>query len=88
MSVHPNPCGREYTPAEIAAAKRRGLLDKRDIRAKVLRGPLIYAMGPWYPTDARRQARAARKAAADWDLLADAMDREWQKPLPTPKETR
>ena len=58
-----NPMGRAYTRAEVAAAKRCDL-------EGVDGGPLIWACGPYWPTH-------ARKAAEDWKLVADAMEREW-----------
>lgn len=72
-----NPFGREYTPAEVAAAKRLGLAERR--KGESLRGPLIYASGPWHPDEARRKAR-------DWTLVSEAMDREWVKPLRNTEE--
>lgn len=73
-----NPFGREYSRAEVAAAKRLGLAELR--KSEMLRGPLIYASGPWHPDEARRKAR-------DWTLVSEAMDREWVKPLHYPEET-
>ena len=74
-----NPYGREYTPAEVAAAKRLGLAEQR--KGEVLRGPLIFAGGPWHPDQARRMAK-------DWTLVSQAMDREWAKPLRNTEEGR
>lgn len=88
MSRDHNPMGREYSKEEIAAAKRIGIGFTATLLAgfrepkKVLSGPIIWATGPWYPEEARKQAAKARKAAADWDLIGDAMDREWKKELP------
>ena len=73
-----NPYGREYTPAEVAAAKRLGLAERR--KGELLRGPLIFAGGPLYPDEARKKAR-------DWALVSEAMDREWAKPLRNTEET-
>lgn len=78
-----NPMNREYTKAEWAAAKRTGLYGIVEPKGS---GPLVYATGPYYPDHARKQAAKARKLAADWDLLGDAMDREWKKPIPTPED--
>jgi hypothetical protein len=66
--VHPNPFGREYTPAEFAAARRLGIVGRT---AKD--GPLIYAGGPYLPDKIRQMA-------ADATLLSAALDREWSKP--------
>lgn len=63
-----NPMGREYTPAEWAAANRVGVSGH-------LGGPMIWATGPYHPEHARRMAN-------DWKLVADAMEREWVKELP------
>lgn len=84
-----NPLGRKYSLAEFQAAKSRGLETAQSTPYAVWSnggpktapgGPLIYATGDWHPTNARKQAARARKAAAEWDLVADAMDREWSKP--------
>lgn len=77
--VHPNPFGREYSDAEVAAAKRLGMAEHRkDFGEKIprLRGTVIYASGPYWPDHARRLAR-------DWGLVSAAMDREWQKQIET-----
>lgn len=68
-----NPWGREYTPAEWAAARRLGLADKH--RA----GPLIWA-SPDNPT-IPDQARRAFRAAQDWKILLDAWEQESKKEL-------
>jgi hypothetical protein len=68
--INPNPWGREYTPAELAAGKRLGVTYSDH------GGPMIYAGGPYLPTK-------IRKLADDAKLVADALDREWVKPLPT-----
>lgn len=80
--------GREYTQDEIAAAIRVGVARKEKAYDPwpqveiVTTGPMIYATGSYYPGNARKQAAMARKLASDWDTVADAMDREWKKPLP------
>lgn len=89
MNIPDNPMGREYSPQEWAAARRRGLTVTRnnpDMKDRlnggpkqIPGGPLIWATGNWHPDNARKQAALARKAAADWDLVAAAMDREWAK---------
>lgn len=77
--MNENPMGREYTREEWAAARRRGITSRPDGG-----GPLIFAAGPYWPAEARRRATRAQREARDWALLAIAMDREWQKPLPEP----
>ena len=87
MSTEHNPLGREYADREWAAAKRQGVTvtinASYDLALQGVKtvpgGPLLYATGAWWPEHARQQATNARKAAADWDLVADAMDREWKK---------
>lgn len=78
---HPNPFGRSYTPEEWAAAKRVGYPVTQRTPTKVWwnggpktmpGGPLIYANGPYEP-------ERARQMADDWKVVADAIDREWQK---------
>jgi hypothetical protein len=77
VSVNPNPLGREYTDAEIAASKRLGI-SERGLQASP--GPLFYATGPYLPGK-------WRKVAADAALVSAALDREWPKTMPG-KETR
>lgn len=77
--MNENPMGREYTREEWAAARRQGIVRLTDNG-----GPLTFATGPWWPTEARRRVTRAQRDARDWELLANAMDREWQKPLPEP----
>ena len=78
-----NPLGREYSKAEIAAGIRVGIARRGKTFApypdviKVIGGPMIYATGTYYPEH-------ARKMASDWQLVADAMEREW--PRSTAKE--
>lgn len=77
--MNENPMGREYTPEEVAAAVRQGIAGPGFDG-----GPLIWATGPHWPTEARHRHEHALRDARDWALLADAMDREWQKLLPEP----
>ena len=74
-----NPMGREYTCGEWAAARRQGIAGRPGDG-----GVLVWATGPWWPTQAREKVALAQRDARDWELLANAMDREWQKPLPEP----
>ena len=74
-----NPMGREYTCGEWAAARRQGIAGRPGDG-----GVLVWATGPWWPTQAREKVALAQRDARDWELLANAMDREWQKPLPDP----
>lgn len=74
-----NPMGREYNSQEVGAALRLGLAERKPGQA--LRGPLIWATGPYYPHHARRMAR-------DWLIVADAIEREWSKPIPAAEEAR
>jgi len=66
-----NPMGREYTDEEWAAAKR---LDIGNGASKGS-GPLIYATGPHYPGH-------FLQLAADAQLIAAALEREWAKGTP------
>lgn len=59
---------REYTRAEVAAAKRLGLAHGKE----KLGGPIFWAGGPFYIEDAEQKA-------ADYKLVAAAMKREWSK---------
>lgn len=77
MISTPEPMDRTYTPEEWAAARRRGITTST--RRGDPGGPLLYATGPAFPATARNRAKAARKEAADWELVADAADREWMK---------
>ena len=74
MSDENNPMGREYTKAEIAAARRLGLVETKKLRGggTCLTGPLIWATGDYYPS-------RARCIAQDWMIVSKAMDREWEK---------
>lgn len=87
MSIHPNPMGREYSPAEWAAAKRVGITtnSRAVVAGEVVTtpsGPLLYATGPWHPDNARAQTLKAMQAAKDWQTVEAAMRREWKKELP------
>ena len=77
--MNENPMGHEYTPEEVAAAVRQGIAGPGFDG-----GPLIWATGSGWPKRARGSIQKARRDARDWELLADAMDREWRKPLPEP----
>lgn len=69
----PGPAGtpsrRHYTQREVAAAKRLGLADGKLTK---LAGPIFWAGGDHYPN-------LVRQNAADYKLLAAAMEREWSK---------
>lgn len=67
--LYRNVFGREYTPAEFAAARRLGIVGPGLLAES---GPLIYAGGPYLPNDLRQKAN-------DYALLADAVDREWAR---------
>ena len=58
-----NPLGRWYSRTELAAAKRAGISGPDG-------GPMTWATGPYWPEHARKMAR-------DWQIVADAMEREW-----------
>lgn len=60
---------RSYTRAEIAAARRHGFVRGKESLG-TLGGPLYWAAGDAYPRD-------IRQAAADYVLLATAVEREW-----------
>lgn len=62
---------REYTRAEVAAAKRLGLAHGKEKHDR-LGGPIFWAGGPFYIEDAEQKA-------ADYKLVAAAMKREWSK---------
>lgn len=79
--MNENPMGRKYTPLEWAAASRQGVAKRTSND-----GILIFATGPYWPAEARQRHKRALREARDWELLADAMDREWQKPLPKPNQ--
>lgn len=81
--MNENPMGREYTPEEWAAAKRQGI-----VGAPGNGGPLIFGTGPYWPAEARKRIARAQRDIRDLELLAIAMDREWQKPLPEPTTKR
>lgn len=78
MSAH-GPMRREYSKAEVAAARRLRLAhtdtEGWPQPVKVLGGPLVWATGPYWPEKARQNAN-------DWTLVADAMEREWTKEIP------
>lgn len=78
--MNENPMGRKYTPLEWAAASRQGIAGLPQGGG----GVLIFATGPYWPAEARQRRERALRDARDWGLLADAMDREWQKPVPEP----
>ena len=63
---------RSYTPAEVAAARRRGLAHGKRVTDE-LSGPIFWATGDWTPNE-------VRAALADYELLAKAIEREWGKP--------
>lgn len=73
-----NPLGREYSAAEKAASVRVGVARYEKVfvtypqTKKVLSGPIIWATGNYLPNH-------ARKMAEDWALVADALDREFNK---------
>ena len=73
-----NPMGREYTRAEWAASRHVGVSENNQSSNKP-GGPLIYATGPYYPEHARMMADA-------WGILADALEREWKRELPSVSE--
>lgn len=77
--MNENLMGREYTPAEWAAARRQGIAGTPDKDWH-----LIFGTGRDWPTEAREKYKSALRDARDWALIANAMDREWQKPLPEP----
>lgn len=83
MDEH-NPLGREYSAAEKAASVRLGIARYEKVFAtypqttKVLSGAIIWATGNYLPDH-------ARKMADDWALVADALDREFNKPKETEK---
>lgn len=72
--IHPNPCGRLFTSAEVAAAKRLGI---ETGPGPTLRGPLIYRSGTainWWPNELRKEAE-------DRLMVAAAIEREFTKPM-------
>jgi hypothetical protein len=69
MNENRNPWGREYSRAEIAAAKRLGI---SETGPHAHPGPLYFAGGPYWPD-------AWRQMAADYALVSAAVDREWGK---------
>ena len=77
MDKH-NPLGREYSATEKAASVRVGEARYEKVFAPypqtktVLSGPIIWATGSYLPDH-------ARKMADDWALVADALDREFNK---------
>lgn len=81
MDEH-NPLGREYSADEETASVRVGVAryEKAYVAhsqtTRVLSGPVIWATGNYLPDH-------ARKMANDWALVADALDREFNKPKET-----
>ena len=77
MSTY-NPLGREYSLAEIDASIRVGIarydkiFDPYTKVREVLSGQIIWATGDYLPNH-------ARKMAEDWALVADAIDREFNR---------
>lgn len=65
-----NPSPRKYTKAEFAAAKRLGFANGR---ISAPSGPIFWASGEHYPNLIREQL-------ADYELVAAAVAREWDKP--------
>jgi len=63
---------RMYTRAEIAAARRRNLARGTEIHDS-LTGAIFWAGGDCTPAE-------IRQALADYQLLAAAVEREWDKP--------
>ncbi|GAA2180925.1 hypothetical protein GCM10009785_13710 [Brooklawnia cerclae] len=63
---------RTYTHAEVAAAKRCGLIKGKESMDS-LGGALFWASGDYLP-------KYVQQAAADYELLASAIAREWGMP--------
>lgn len=75
--VHPNPFGRKFNGAEIAAARRLGITVGRKADGPGPGGPLIYASPTaidWWPTELRKEAE-------DRLIIANAIEREFTKGL-------
>ncbi|NKG21059.1 hypothetical protein [Paeniglutamicibacter terrestris] len=88
MSDQFNPLGREYSPEEWAAARRVGLTTTQNAPwSQVMAGgintspggPLLYATGSWHPDNARKETLKAMQAVTDWQIVENAMRREWKK---------
>lgn len=74
--IHPNPFGRKFNRAEIAAARRLGI-EVPGRTDKTIGGPLIYASDTrldWWPQELRKEAE-------DRLIVAAAIEREFTKPL-------
>lgn len=61
--------GRSFTRKEVAAARRVGLVHG-STKKGTLGGPMFWATGQAWLIDARQNA-------ADWALVAAALEREW-----------
>lgn len=77
--VHPNPMGREYTPAEWRAAKHMWPQYKKP--GEHGRGPLIYATGPGQPDAIVDEIRKTKRRLVALQTLIGAVEREWRKPI-------
>lgn len=66
---------RQYSEAELAAARRLGFADKKEPG----RGLIYGAGGDWWPKEMERKARAARRDADRAELVAAALRREQAK---------
>lgn len=70
---------RTYSFKEVAAGRRLGLINGSAIRGTI-GGPLFWATGPWAANEVERLRRKATQTLADTEIVAAAIDREWDRP--------
>lgn len=73
---------REYSGAEIAAARRLKMVEgKHD----TLRGAMFWATGDWHLRNLAKFEEEALQRLKDIELIREAIDREWDKPFDGPE---
>ena len=70
---------RTYSSKEVAAGRRLGLANG-SVTKGTIGGPLFWATGPWTASEVERLRRRATQTLADTEIVAAAIDREWDRP--------